>query len=323
MKIAVTGANGFLGSKLVSRLTGYKRQTVALLRPNADRSLLSGDQEIRELDYSNPASIRAAISDCDVVIHNAGKTRTLRFEEMLDANLGITAKLIEAVNGSSVEHFIYISSQAASRPSMDGEAINESSEPAPVNWYGKSKLWAERAVQSRCQKAWTIVRPVPVYGEGDRDFLSLFRMAASGFSFSLGSQRQILNMIHADQLCDFIQTCIATPAARNELFFASDGQHYTQGEIISMIMDAVGKRPLLKVEIPIALAQPVFQMGELLSIMRGKASLVGRQKYLELSAPHWNCDVSKARRLLGWNPELSIERRMQETWLWYRAQGWL
>ena len=99
MKIAVTGANGFLGSKLVSRLTGYKRQTVALLRPNADRSLLSRDQEIRELDYSNPASIRTAISDCEVVIHNAGKTRTLRFEEMLAANLGITAKLIEAVNG--------------------------------------------------------------------------------------------------------------------------------------------------------------------------------------------------------------------------------
>lgn len=323
MKIAVTGANGFLGSKLVSRLTGSERQTVALLRPKADKSLLSPDQEIRELDYSDPISIKAAITDCDVLIHNAGKTRTLTAEEMLAANLGITSNLIDAINVSSIEHFIYISSQAASRPSENGEALDETVVSAPVNWYGKSKLWAERAIQARCMKPWTIVRPVPVYGEGDRDFLGLFRMAASGLSFNLGSQEQTLNMIHADQLCEFILACIETPASRNEIFFASDGQGYTQGQIMSLISAAVGKEPRLRVKLPLAMALPVFLAGEMLSNLRRKVSLVGMQKYQELSAPHWNCDVSKARRLLGWNPEPGIDRRLKETWLWYRAQGWL
>jgi len=323
MNIAVTGANGFLGSKIVSGLSALERHTTALIRPNADRSLLPPGQKVLELCYDDPSQMREALDDCDVLVHNAGKTRTLSFDEMLEANLGLTSRVLEAVNASSLKHFIYISSQAASRPSLNGEAIDETMPSAPVSWYGKSKLWAERLIQSRCTKPWTIIRPVPVYGEGDRDFLGLFKMAVTGLSFRLGSDSQILNMIHADQLCVFIKACIDTPAARGEIFFASDGQSYTQAQILSIIASGVGKQPLLSVKIPLAAAIPVFQAGELISRIRGKVSLLGTQKYLELSAPHWNCDVSKARSLLGWNPEPQIEQRVKDAYQWYRAHGWL
>lgn len=322
MKIAVTGANGFLGSILVSRLSAPERQTVALLRRKADTSLLAPDQFIRYIDYNDSASIQTAIADCDVVIHNAGKTRALTFSEMLDANLGITARVVEAVNYSSVRHFIYISSQAASRPSWQGEAIDETADSAPVTWYGKSKLWAERLIVKRCSTPWTILRPVPVYGGGDKDFLSLFRMAVRGLSLSMGSSSQILNMIHANQISDFILACIQYPTARNEIFFASDGQSYTQEQITSSIAKAVGKK-VRSLNVPAIMALPVFKLGDLAALISGKASVINSQKYLEFSAPHWNCDVSKARRLLGWDPEPRFDELIKETYQWYREHGWL
>ncbi|MCB5228888.1 MAG: sugar nucleotide-binding protein [Candidatus Cloacimonetes bacterium] len=322
MKIAVTGANGFLGSKFVSGLQSPNWQTLALLRPNADPSLLSADQSIQTVDYTDVSSILSCLSGCDVLIHNAGKTRTSTFQEMMQANVGITARVLEAVNLSDIKHFIYISSQAASRPSPDGKPIDEEMASAPVNWYGKSKLWAERVIKQRCEKDWSIIRPVPVYGAGDRDFLSLFQMAKKGLSLSMANDKQILNMISAAQLTDFVKLCIQQPEARNQLFFASDGGEYTQASITEAISKAVGKRGI-RLRIPKAMATTVFAGGELWAKFTHKSSVITWQKYLELSTSHWNCDISKARLLLGWAPQEDFEEQIKETYQWYCDHGWL
>lgn len=322
MKIAVSGANGFLGSKFTESLPKYGFQTLALVRPNADLSLLPEHQDVREVDYQDTASIQAAISSCDVLIHNAGKTRTLSFEEMLRANLGMTAKILEAANQSDLKQFIYISSQAASRPSPDGSPIDEEAESKPVNWYGKSKLWAERLIAKSCKIPWTILRPVPVYGPGDSDFLELFSLASKGLALSMGNAAQILNMISVDQLCDFTSRCVMNPEAFGQIFFASDGQAYRQSQITDAIANAVGKR-MVKIRIPKPLAALVFSAGDMVSKISKKPGIINRQKYLELGARHWNCDISKAQRLLDWNPEPRLSENVKETYLWYRAHGWL
>ena len=322
MKIAITGANGFLGSRLASRLSEGNTQTIAILREGANLQLLRSDVVIRVVDYNDPASILSVIDDCDVLIHNAGKVRTRTPEEMLDANLGITSKVLEAVNQSKLKHFIYISSQAASAPSPDGEAIDEDFPSAPVNWYGKSKLWAERMIQKRCSVPYTILRPVPVYGRGDRDFLSLFKAASMGLCLGMGSDQQLINMIHVNQLCDLIKLCICNPAAYGETFFASDGHSYTQKEISDAIAKAVGKKSI-RIRVPKLLANIVFTGGDLWEKVSGKTGLINRQKYLELSAPHWNCSCDKAMRLLGWKPRGNLQQLLKKTHVWYCSHAWL
>lgn len=322
MKIAITGANGFLGSRLASRLSEGNMQTIAILREGANLQLLSPDAVIRVVDYHQPASILNAIQDCDVLIHNAGKVRTHTAEEMLDANLGITSRVLKAVNQSSLKHFIYISSQAASAPSPNGEAIDEDYPSAPVNWYGKSKLWAERVIQKSCKIPYTIIRPVPVYGEGDKDFFSLFKAAAMGLCLGMGNDKQLINMIHVDQLCDLIKLCLCNPAAHGEIFFASDGQSYTQKEISDSIAGATGRKTI-SINVPDLLANIVFTAGELWEKVSRKTGLINRQKYLELSASHWNCSCDKAVRLLGWKPSGNLQDLLKTTYLWYKDNGWL
>ena len=322
MKIAITGANGFLGSRLASRLSDTNTQTIAIIREGANQQLLSPDAEIRVVDYSQSASILSVIDDCDVLIHNAGKVRTRSPQEMLDANLGITSTMLKAVNQSKLKHFIYISSQAASAPSLAGEAIDESYPSAPVNWYGKSKLWAEKTIQKNCRVPFTILRPVPVYGEGDRDFLALFKAADKGLCLGMGSDQQIINMIHVDQLCDLIKLCLCNPKAYGETFFASDGHSYTQEEISDSIAAAVGKKSI-RIRVPNLLAGAVFMGGELWQNVSRRTGLINRQKYLELSAPHWNCSNAKAVRVLGWEPSGKLQDLLKQTYLWYRENKWL
>lgn len=322
MKIAITGANGFLGSRLASSLSDIDTQTIALIREGANLQLLSSGTTIRSVDYSSSISIFKVCQDCDVLIHNAGKVRTRSFDEMIEANLGITKRVIEAVNQSSLKHFIYISSQAASAPSVDAEAIDEDFPSAPVNWYGKSKLWAEKVVKESCQIPFTILRPVPVYGEGDRDFLPLFKAATKGLSLGLGNDKQLINMIHVEQFCDMLKLCICNPAAYGEIFFASDGHSYTQREISRAIAAAVGKKSI-HIRVPSLLASAVFLGGELWQNVSGKPGLINRQKYLELSAANWNCTNAKAVRILGWKPSGNLQDLLKETYIWYHARAWL
>jgi len=322
MKIAITGANGFLGSRLAFRLSDANTQTIAILREGANLQLLRSDAVIRVVDYSQPDSLLNVVQDCDVLIHNAGKVRTLTLEEMLEANLGITRRVVDAVNQSKLKHFIYISSQAASAPSPNGEAIDEDYPSAPVNWYGKSKLWAEKMIHKSCKVPYTILRPVPVYGEGDKDFLALFKAADKGLCLGMGSDQQLINMIHVDQLCYLIKLCLCNPVAYGETFFASDGQSYTQREISDAIAKAVGRKSI-HIRVPKLLANTVFVGGELWQNVSGKTGLINRQKYLELTAPHWNCTCAKAVRLLGWKPSGDLQDLLDKTCLWYRRYGWL
>lgn len=323
MKIAITGANGFVGTNLCNAMLGAGHLVTALIRSNADTSLIPEAAQQAIIDFSNPDSISRAIANCEVVIHNAGKTRTLTPEEMLAANVGNTNSVIEAVNATpGIKHLIFISSQAASRPSIDGKPISEGSPSAPVTWYGKSKLIAERMIQARCAVNWTILRPVPVYGGGDKDFLALFRSLRGGIGIRLGGRDQIINMLHVSELTAFVQLCIEHQAAAKQVFFVADGNEYTQSGIQRAIAGVMG-RPFKEITIPTPLAKGAFILGDLVSHCIGKASVLTKQKMLEIMAPNWNCSINKARQLLGWDPVPRLEEHLLETYQWYKDHSWL
>lgn len=323
MNIAITGANGFVGSNLCHSLLKAGHNVFPLIRQQADTRLLPNGVEPREIDYGDLSSIHRAISDCDTLVHNAGKTRTLTHQEMLTANVGNTNLVIEAANNTrKLQRLLFISSQAASRPSVDGNPIDEDAAPAPVTWYGKSKLLAEKLIQTRCQKDWTILRPVPVYGGGDKDFLALFRSLRTGVGVRLGKRDQIINMLHVSELISFIELSIDHPAACNQIFFVSDGMEYTQSGIQRAIANTMCMN-IMEIVIPSFIAKTAFAVGDVVSRGLGKATVLNTQKMLEIMAPNWNCSIAKARRILGWDPVPCLEEHLQETYQWYKDHSWL
>ena len=322
MKIAVTGANGFVGSGLLSRLAAWTYDPVALIRKSASFSPLKG-VETRIVDYSDPASILEAISDVDILVHNAGSTRALSYAQMYEANVQLTRQVLRCVNESrNTFQFILISSQAASRPSVDGLIVTEDMPSSPVTWYGKSKQRAEELVRRECRKDWTIIRPCPIYGPGDKDFLELVRLIKKGMNIRIGRLDKALNMIYIDELATLIELSFANDSAYGEVFFATDGEVYSQSEVSALMAEVIGSKAL-NLTIPDTLAKLIFSGGELLSRITGKPIVINKQKQNEIMAAGWLCSIDKAKTLLGFKPGANLKAHLQETISWYKESSWL
>jgi dTDP-4-dehydrorhamnose reductase len=171
MKIIVTGANGFTGQHLCITLANKGFDVHALGR-GPQRIAVHNRLTYHDIELTNVRSLlRVFELVCpDVVIHTAAMSKPDECDQNRDAcllnNVEVTRYLLEASRHFPV-HFIYLSTDF-----IFGEngPHSENDDPAPLNFYGESKLMAEKLVQESGVIN-TIVRPVFIYGpvwEGQR-----------------------------------------------------------------------------------------------------------------------------------------------------------
>lgn len=165
MKILVTGANGLLGQKLVSLL--QQHADIALIATARSQAVFQVNRGIfKILDITNREQVNAVVSETkpDVIIHTAAMTQVDDCETKREAcilnNVTAVAYLVEACTKHNV-HLVHVSTDFI----FDGThgPLDEHAEPNPVNFYGESKLAAERVVQ-QSKISWSILRTVLVYG---------------------------------------------------------------------------------------------------------------------------------------------------------------
>ncbi|MBW6514342.1 MAG: NAD(P)-dependent oxidoreductase [Candidatus Syntrophosphaera sp.] len=323
MRIAVTGANGFVGSNLANYFHTLGNDVLAIVRPHSDTSLLDPAIPVFRTDYGSEDELAEALAETEILIHNAGSLRTRTFEQMVAANVVTTRTVLRAFNRSPKgRRLVFISSQAASRPSRGSEQVTEEDPSAPVDWYGRSKLLAERLIRAECVKEWVILRPVPVYGPGERDFFKIFKAVKAGVTFRIGRKEQYLNLIHTDELCVLMGYCCELEQAAGQVFFAADGEVYTHSRFMASVAEILGVKPR-DIVIPVPLAVIAFHTGELFERITGRSTLVNKQKMKELVNVNWVCSIDKARKILGWHPQPDLEGNLRKTFDWYRRKGWL
>ena len=163
MKILVTGSNGLLGQKLTALLGGYSRHTL-IRTSRAPQEGAPGEWEF--MDITDPASVSEVLLRTvpDVVIHAAAMTMVDDCELQRDAcwqsNVEGTRNVLAAASRIGA-HVIHVSTDFI----FDGThgPLAEDAEPSPVNFYGESKLEAERLVR-QYSGDWAILRTVLVYG---------------------------------------------------------------------------------------------------------------------------------------------------------------
>lgn len=165
MKILVTGANGLLGQKLVSLLQEKGNiHVVATARGNSAQPITQG--EFRSLDVTDNNQVEKLVSETkpDVIIHTAAMTQVddceTKRDECILNNVTAVEHLVAACRAHNV-HLVHVSTDFI----FDGSTgpLDELAEPNPVNFYGESKLAAEKAIQSS-GISWSILRTVLVYG---------------------------------------------------------------------------------------------------------------------------------------------------------------
>ena len=150
--------------------------------PSAPRWIAGAPVEWVPGDLEDGVALRRLVGGSGTVFHLAGVLRASREVDFDLGNRGGTANLVQALREAApAARLVHVSSLAAAGPSNEPGGVGPECDPAPISWYGRSKLAAEHEVRAFGERAdWSIVRPPAIYGPRDADVFEFFRMASRG-----------------------------------------------------------------------------------------------------------------------------------------------
>lgn len=323
-KVVLTGASGFIGSRLRDALLATGSDVVSLVRASSPPSKHGRSAAV---DYADEASLRDVLTRerPDYVFHVAGATKGVTRDDFYRGNVLPTQSLVRAVKAAhpGLARFVLVSSLTAYGPSNDGDALSEGDSPRPVELYGMSKLEAERVLREQgATLPWTIVRPAGVYGPADVDTLLLFRSAKAGINLFYGNRKKRASMVYVDDLVNALVASAQSERTRDQDYFICDGVSYTWDDIQRHIAKAVGGRTFA-LSLPAWTVQVAARAGELATLFDQKPRVMNRQKALMDAQSAWLCRHDKARADFGYTPRVDMAEGARRAYAWYRAQRWL
>jgi len=326
MLILITGSTGFIGSHLAEELHRKGHKLRCLVRKTSNLVWIERlPVEYVYGDLFNEEVLKQSIEGVDYIYHVAGLTKAKSREEYFRGNHLATRNLLNAVREvkPNLKRFILVSSLAAVGPSLDGTPVDENTVYHPITAYGESKMEAEK----ECLKAadsvpFTITRPPAVYGPRDRDVFEFFNTMNKGLQPMIGFRDKTVSLIHVADLVKGIILAGECPEAVRQAYFISSERFYTWkeiGEATARVMQKKG----LRLRIPVSLVYTIAAVSEVFSMATGKAVLLNMEKAKDIVQDSWTCDISKAKRELGFRESYSIEEGIRNTIQWYREHGWL
>jgi len=325
MIAVVTGGSGFIGRNLVDRLLRDGHTVRCLVRANGGRAPSRVERHV--VEYARPASLHSsrAFEGADVVFHLAGATRAVNEDAFRSANVLVTRHLLGALVARRLRpRFVFVSSQAAAgpAPALD-RPIDESDAPRPIEAYGRSKAEAERLVEGFNDRlVTTIVRPCAVYGPRDRDFLTLFRMAARGWLVLPGVRDHWMSLLHVDDVVEGLLRAATRDRAAMRTYFLASREPVRWADVARSISDAA-QRPARVVNLPRWVVRAAARVGDGVGLVTGRAPLANSSKAALGRDPYWVCSAARAREELGLPEPMTLPAGIRETYLWYVTQRWL
>lgn len=299
MKLALTGATGFLGGHVLRRALEAGHDVRALVRkPQPERAgvaWIAGSLD-------NESALLDLCEGVDAVIHVAGVVNGDAATFDTGNRLG-TLAVLHAAEASGIARFVHVSSLAAREPGL--------------SLYGASKRAAEDAVVTSTLD-WRIVRPPAIYGPGDTDNLELFRFARRGVVPLPPKGR--LSVIHADDMARLV-IALAAGGETHAFYEADDAMPggWSHADFARAIGSAVGRKAIT-VPLPTALVRTGARIDKAL---RGPKAKLTADRAAYFCHPDWVIDPAKRPPAELWTPKIATAAGLAATAAWYRAEGWL
>ena len=244
--ILVTGGSGFIGRRVVSRLTegGNSVRVLARGQRRADRP--SGVEVVRE-DVVSAEGLSEAMSKVEKVVHLVAIIResgSQTFEAVIRQG---TERLVEAAKVAGVKKFVYVSAIGA--------------QDDPYYPYLHAKWGAERAVALSGLK-YTILRPSIIFGEGDEFINALAGLVRYNPVVPVaGDGKTKFQPLWVEDLVTCIVACLDEEAHGGQTLEVGGPEHLTYEEMLDIVKEALGKSRV-KAHVPLSVMRPLAQMME-------------------------------------------------------------
>lgn len=326
MRVLITGATGFIGSHLAEHLHRKGYHLKCLVRKSSDlRWLRHLSIEYIYGDFFNDYSLQQAVSGVDIVFHVAGVVASKTKKGFYEGNQLATRNLLRAVyqHNPLLSRFVHVSSLAAVGPSLDEQPVDETTPYHPITTYGKSKMEAEKEVLKYDGVfPWTITRPPAVYGPRDVATFDFFKTASKGIAPLVGFDKKLVNIVHVNDLINGIVLAGERLEGKNQIYFIGSARSYDWEEIGDITLKVLG-RNAVKIRIPEFLVYTIAGIAGFFSLFSKKPSVLDWEKGKDMVQKAWTCNVSKAKRELGYTQKIDLEEGIRETIAWYRKEGWM
>ena len=319
MNILVTGATGFVGSRVMEHLSSNNKVTlIAAIRKN--KTFFQHDIKTITLDDLGPNNLWGSLlNNVDVVIHAAARVHIMKDSasdpllEFRRVNVEGTLNLARQAAKAGVERFVFISSIKVNGESTPlNKPFTENHRPSPVGPYGVSKFETEEGLFHLAHETGmevVCIRPVLVYGPGvTANFASMLKWLSKSIPLPFGAISNQRSLVALDNLASFICLCAdreKAPKAANQVFLISDDEDVSTTQLLRKVGRAFDHHADSDIKARL-MPVPVF-------LMSFVAKLLGKGAVANRLFGSLQVDSSKARDLLGWKPVTTMDEQLKKT----------
>lgn len=315
---AVTGASGFIGRALEPRLAARGRLRGLFRSPSRiSRHWEERGHEVVFGDLGDPEALARLVEGAEVVYHLAARSRKDDPEASHRVNVEGTVRLARGAHGAGVGRLVYVSSISVfAATSPEDGAITEETEPENLellNPYSATKYGGEEEVRALAARGegpeHTVLRPTNAYGPWGRAWVLDWLRRIERLPVVVGGDVPV-DMVHVDDVCLALIQAGESATAAGETFHIGH-ETLALGAYVARLGEVVLGRKVRRLAGPLdAAARIVIEHGHrLLHGHRRSMPLTRRVRY-----PH-----DRARRLIGYEPRISLDRGLSELAEWYRT----
>lgn len=249
MKIAITGATGFIGKLVVEKHIELGDEVRVLLRNKKRQIYFNNKVQFYIGDLSDVSSLINFVDNVDVLYHCAAEIKNETIMHL--SNVVGTINLIQAASGK-IKHWVQLSSTGVYGPIYSG-TVNESQIYNPINEYEKTKLKSDFLVLEAAEKnnfTCTIIRPSNVFGfqMSNTSLFQLVKTIDKGFYFFVGPKGASANYVPVENVIEALYLAATNPETKNKIYNVSNW--CTIEDFVNNIANVLGKAsPKLRMSI--------------------------------------------------------------------------
>jgi len=311
MKVAISGANGYIGRALSKFLLDAGHHVVALVRqptyelPLEITQLVLGD--LSDLTLVETEKIFQQIAHFDALVHTAAMAHSDNQQShylklIYKVNVGATEVLSKAAEKVDIHRFVFLSSIGVNGKN-NIKPFSETDQPNPHNFYAQCKYDSEQQLLTLANNGAmevVIVRPPMVYSRNaPGNFSKLTKLVKLGFPLPFKRLNNQRSVIALENLLSFLTLCADkkySPEAKNQVFLVADRQPVSTKEMAEKIAGSLGRKTHMADISP--------------RVLFWLFKLVGKRVIYTRLFDSLLINTYKAQKLLRWKPHVDMEKQL-------------